>query len=449
MTPSRLVILFSCLVPSTACGLLPEDNDLETTTASTVSAGTDGPSDASSSSAESSGSPETESSQEDDTAGSDGSSDESDTGSDTEDAPSSGLAIAIAVGRLHACAVVEDGSVRCWGYSDYGQLGNGAALDDVAFRVPVDVQGIADAYAITSFGDHTCALDTSGAAWCWGANDYGQLGDGSGTTSAVPVGVAGTFASIDAGYAHTCAVTNVGGVQCWGHNDYGQLGDGTIENRLTPVAVVGLDAGVIAVTAGRDHTCALSDDGTLRCWGGDTYGELGNDEPLAASQTPVTIALGFEAAAITAGDNDTCAIDDAGGAWCWGKNGDGQLGNGESGTGVESHVPTAVMDASSGATAIAPGFGYTCGVMSGATRCWGSNFDLVLGNGEDAGFTSAVPVDVVGLGTGSVAVATCSGHACALDDSGAVRCWGTNDGGGLGDGSEMSSNVPVAVVSLP
>ncbi len=398
----------------------------------------------------------------DGTHGDDGASDEASSGgsSDAESGSESGgedglpsaAAIDLAVGRLHACALVEDGSVRCWGYSDRGQLGNGAPLDDVAFRIPVAVTGLdAPIVAIDGYFDHTCALTDAGAALCWGANESGQLGDGGTGDSAVPVAVTGgaSFTAISAGVAHTCAITQSGGVQCWGHNDYGQLGDDSIEDRSAPVDVVGLPGSVVAISAGRDHTCAVTGAGELLCWGGDTYGELGNGDPLSASHTPVTVELGTDAVDVAAGDNDTCAITSGGAAWCWGKNGDGQLGNGESGTLVESHAPTAVVGLDAGVTGIEPGHGYTCAVAEGAMLCWGDNFDGTLGNGEDAGFESPVPVGVTGQASGAAQIGTCSTHACGRTDDGAVWCWGGNDGGELGDGTDASSTVPVAVVSLP
>lgn len=368
----------------------------------------------------------------------------------TDDGLPSAVASELAVGRLHSCARIDDGSVRCWGYSDLGQLGNGAALANVAFPTPVEVIGLdAPIVAVDTFFDHTCVLTDAGAAWCWGSNDHGQLGDGGTTTTSTPVAVpGGPFTAISAGVGHTCAITADGGAQCWGYNDYGQLGDGSTDEAHAPIDVDGL-GDVIAISAGRDHTCAVTNDGAVHCWGGDTYGELGNGEPLSASHSPVTVAIGADAIDVEAGDNDTCVITDAGAALCWGKNDDGQLGNGESGTQVMSSTPQSVTGASSGVTSISPGFGYTCAVQDGAMLCWGDNFDGTLGNGEGAGFQSAVPVAVTGLGSGGAQIGTCSGHACGRTDAGAVWCWGTNDGGELGDGTMDGSNVPVQVVSLP
>jgi len=369
------------------------------------------------------------------------------------DALPSAVAIAIATGRLHSCALTSAGDVRCWGYADYGQLGNGAPLDDVAFPIPVEVTGLdAGVTAISSHFDHTCAITRAGDALCWGANGNGQLGDGSTSHSAVPVAVTGLagIVQIDAGVDHTCAITDGGAAHCWGKNDYGQLGDGSTTDSATPVAVMGLAADVVAIAAGRYHSCAVTGAGAVQCWGGDTYGELGDGDPLAASPTPVAV-VGLDSGVVdvAASDSITCVITTAGAARCWGKNGDGQLGNGESGTLVESHVPTDVVGLDTGVTAISPGYGYACAVATGSVLCWGDNLDGALGNGEGPGFETPVPVGVVGLGEGGAEVGACSGHTCALTTDGAVRCWGNNGGGELGDGTDVSSNVPVDVVSLP
>jgi alpha-tubulin suppressor-like RCC1 family protein len=378
------------------------------------------------------------------------STDGDDSGTDTTgDGLPSAVAIDLAVGRLHSCALTDAGAVRCWGYSNVGQLGNGAALDDVAVSTPVEVIGLdAPVVAIDTWSDHTCALTDAGAALCWGANDYGQLGDGTTTTSSSPVAVAGAFTAISAGAAHTCAITQSGGAQCWGHNDYGQLGDGTTDDAGAPLPVVGL-TGVVAISAGRDHTCAVTNDGALHCWGGDTYGELGNGEPLSASHAPITVDVGADAIDVDAGDNDTCAITSTGAALCWGKNADGQLGNGESGTQVMSSTPQAVVGLDAGVTSISAGYGYTCAVASAAMLCWGDNYDGALGNGEGPGYESPVPIAVSGLGSGAAQIGACSGHACGRTDAGAVWCWGTNDSGALGDGTTDASTVPVEVISLP
>lgn len=455
MTPaparSALLCCLAAVVP--ACAILGSDDDDDTTSLDTIDdtgVGDDA------SSGDPSGDPGTSETDGDPSTGPDPSdSDPSDTAADSTGgdvgALPSAVAIAIANGRLHSCALTDAGVVRCWGNAESGQLGNGAPFDTTAYRVPVEVEGLAGVTAISSFSDHTCALDADGAVWCWGDNDFGQLGDGTTSPSNVPLAVPGLVGAraIAAGWEHTCAITADGSAACWGKNDYGQLGNDTNVDAGAPVTVVGL-SGVTAIAAGRYHTCAVTDGGAAWCWGGDTFGELGNDEATSASYVPVMVGgLDGGVTHIAAGDSVGCAITESGAAQCWGVNGDGQLGNGQSGSFVESHTPTAVIGLTAGVTAIAPGFGYTCAVVDGAAKCWGDNGDGNLGNGEAPGYQSPTPVDVTGLGSGVETIDTCSGHACAMTTAGAVWCWGNNDGGSLGDGGTDSTTTPVAVVSLP
>jgi len=257
----------------------------------------------------------------------------------------SGLASGISTitaGYAHTCALTAGGGVKCWGRNDFGQLGDGTTTE---CHTPVSVSGLASGVsAITTGLWHTCARTSGGGVKCWGYNGYGQLGDGTTTDRHTPVNVSGLasgVSAIAAGYGHTCALTAGGGVNCWGYNLYGQLGDGTTTTSYTPVDVSGLASGVSAIAAGYDHTCALTTGGGVKCWGKNENGQLGDDTTTNRT-APVNVSgLVSGVSAIAAGWYHTCALTAEGGVKCWGSNYDGQLGDG---TTIERHTPVDVVD---------------------------------------------------------------------------------------------------------
>jgi alpha-tubulin suppressor-like RCC1 family protein len=255
---------------------------------------------------------------------------------------------------------------------------------------------------------------------------------------------------------HTCALLSDGTVDCWGENTYGELGNGTLTNSSTPVEVSGLTASAVAIGAGEVHTCALLADSTVECWGGNMDGELGNGT-YANSSTPVpVIELTTTPITIAVGNEYTCALLADSTVECWGLNQYGQLGNG---TAIHnSNVPVAVVNPSgsgvlSGVIAIAAGAMHTCAILAGgAVDCWGWDYAGQLGNGQMT-TDSLTPVPVEGLLgsgvlSGAIAIAAGGDHTCALLSDGTVACWGHNLDGDLGNGTTNDSSTPVAVESL-
>ncbi len=309
------------------------------------------------------------------------------------------------------------------------------------------VDELYDVEAIDAGNVHTCALTSYGAVVCWGANMVGQLGDGSTTrrlTAVDVTGLASGAAAVSIFRDHTCGLTDEGGVKCWGWNTSGQLGDGTIVDRSIPVDVEGLASGVRAVSAGGNHTCALMEPGTVTCWGLNASGQLGTGDEVNAS-TPVDVdGLSGEASSLSAGGNHTCALLAGGGAVCWGENANGQVGDG---TTADRPDPVAVTGLPMGNRAVSAGSNHTCAILStGGVRCWGDNSSGQLGDGTTERRTT--PVQVQGLATGVAAISAGFDHTCALLTGGEIKCWGSNAYGQLGDATTESIEVPVNVVGL-
>ena len=310
----------------------------------------------------------------------------------------SGVA-AVSAGSRHSCALTTTGGVKCWGSDTWGQLGDGRAAHRHGSSRPVDVSDLTSGVAAVSAGDlHTCAVTTTGGVTCWGYNASGQFGDGSTVArpfpASPPAGLTSGAAAVSAGLNHTCAVTTTGAVKCWGQNFFGELGDGNAPDPSNaPVDVSGLTSGVAAVSAGGRHSCALTTAGGVQCWGLNVSGQLG-DGSANDSATPVDVSsLTSGVAAVSAGDDHTCALTTGGGVQCWGRNISGQLGNGSAN---DSDTPIDVSGLSSGVAAVSAGLSHTCAVTTtGDVKCWGRNASGQLGDGSTN--ASSTPVDVLGL----------------------------------------------------
>ena len=300
---------------------------------------------------------------------------------------------AIVGGAIHKCVVTMTGAVECWGYNGAGQLGNGTKTDSLL--VPVKVTDLSSGVLRVAAGmSHSCAVTTTGAVKCWGNNSVGKLGNNSTTQSLVPVDVAGLSSgvlAIAAGPDQTCAVTSEGGVKCWGGNSFGQLGNNSTTKSLVPVDVTGLSTGVVALAAGWSHTCALTSAGAVTCWGDNQYGQLGNDTTIS-SLVPVEVdGLSSGVVALSAGAGFTCALTNVGAVKCFGGNEHGELGNN---TTTNSKSPFDVVGLSAGVVAIDSGVFSSCALMSnGGVKCWGTWHD----NGGALVLQGLVPVDLGGF----------------------------------------------------
>ena len=404
-----------------------------------------------------------------------------------------------------ACALLDGGVIKCWGSNEYGQLGLGdtsnrgdASADQMGDNLPVvDLGTGRTAKMIGGRNFHACAVLDDDSVKCWGQNYNGQLGLGHssnrGDASAdqmgdnlpvVDLGPGRTAKMIGVGNSHTCAVLDDGSVKCWGYNGNGQLGLGDSSNRGQHADQMGDDLDAVdlgpgrtakMISAGGYHTCAVLDDDSVKCWGYNNRGQLGlcdgsnrGDGPgeMGVNLDAVDLGTGRTAKMIAGGAFQTCAVLDNDKVKCWGSNGNGQLGLGHTsdrgdGPGEMGDALPAV-DLGSGRTAkmISAGIIHTCAVLDDdSVKCWGSNEygQLGLGHTSNRGdgygeMGDALPA--VDLGPGRTAKMISAGHrhTCAVLDDDSVKCWGRNDYGqlGLGDTSnrgdgpgEMGDALPV------
>ena len=348
----------------------------------------------------------------------------------------------LACGSTHTCARKINGSLWCWGTGGDGELGDGTQTDRSS---PVEVTALGTTVSAVTAGDyHTCARKSDGSLWCWGANGTGQLGLGTVGQENSPVEVTAlgnTVIAAAAGSQHTCAQKSDGSLWCSGGNGNGQLGDGTTVSTSSPIQVTALGHAVTTVAAGSFHTCARKNDGSLWCWGRNIEGQLG-DGTTTSQSSPIEItALGHAVTTVAAGSFHTCARKSDGSLWCWGHNPSGQLGDGST---TDKSSPIEVIALGNAVVAFAAGAQHTCArSVDGSLACWGANEFGELGDGTTTGTSS--PVEVTALGNAVTTVAAGAMHTCARKSDGSLWCWGYDAFGQLGDGSTTNESTPVAV----
>jgi len=345
-------------------------------------------------------------------------------------------ASAIAAGGEHACAIMQSGSVKCWGFNKYGQLGTGTTES----ASPIEPAVLGTGYHATAIGAgdyHSCAVLDGGKIICWGDDGNGQLGD--------PTSLASGFAKVSGGNAHTCAITTDGGVKCWGSNSYGQLGSNAPTGR-TPVTVSGL-TNVTALTTGYEFTCAIANGG-VKCWGSNTFGTLGIGSSPTSTSTP-TSAIGLTSGMISvSGINEhTCAVRSTGGVACWGNNFWGQLGVSspmETDTPIDVPALGNTTFVSAGGDPVSDD--HTCAITTSKTvLCWGINTDGQLGR-SITGVGGPVPGAVSGV-SDVTSLSSGGGFSCALTSTGTVFCWGNNQHHQLGPRATSSASATAVQVT--
>ena len=339
---------------------------------------------------------------------------------------------AISAGLYYTCAALSDGSPRCWGqnYEGYGQLGNGARAR-LTWAVPTPVPGLSGVAEITAGFLHTCARMSDGTARCWGWNPYGAIGDGTAVLDPdygvyPPTVVTGLseVAELGVGNYHTCARINDGTVKCWGGNDFGQLGDNTTTGHLTPATVPNL-SNVTQFSSTWGYACARLSDATVRCWGENSYGQLG-DGTTTTRLTPTVVPGLSGVAEVRTASAHTCARLTNGTVKCWGSNYYGQLGLGVSGNHTLILTPTTVPGLTNVA-GIDIGDSHSCARLTdGTVKCWGANHNYNIGDNTTTVRPSPKTVaGVAGVTSFTVGLA----HTCAGLTDGTVKCWGTDGTG--------------------
>ncbi len=344
----------------------------------------------------------------------------------------------VASGSEHNCALTSANEIYCWGKNSVGQLGDGTTSSSSS---PVLVSGSHAWASVSASVDLTCAVTTAGDGYCWGTDNYGQVGAGThGFYWSTPQLVSGShvWASISAGDGTACGVTTAGAGYCWGYNNYGQLGDNTTTNADTPQSINGARVWQ-SVTVGLETACGVEVGGDAYCWGKNTGYGLGIGTSPAQVHVPTLVTGSHSWTSITAGDARGCAITNAAAGYCWGA--------GFSGDGTTNQNPDpALLDGAHTWTQISAGNGIVCGLdNSNDAYCWGYNSVGSVGDGTTT--NRASPTLVAGSHD-FVDVSTGSGGGCGVTTSSAVYCWGWNTSGQLGDGTTTNRLVPVVVIGL-
>lgn len=344
----------------------------------------------------------------------------------------------VAAGGRHSCTLAN-GVAYCWGANDRGQIGDG---EQETRELPTPVVGDIEFSQLAAGLAHTCGVTRAGEAYCWGAGDRGQLGDATTASRSAPSRVAGrwAFRAVRTGNNHSCGLSTGGEIVCWGANTNGQLGDGGAGTRSVPVRAAA-ETRFVAVTAGWNHSCGIAVDGSAWCWGSNSDGQLGTGS-TGDQRTPQRVAATTRFTAIAAGGNHTCAVSEEGEGWCWGRNNYGQLGTG----GTAAQLVPAKVAGGARFASVSLGGVHSCGRTSGGQAwCWGRNVYGQLGDGTTT--DRDTPVRVAG-GSTFAAISVSGAHTCGTSPAGEVACWGFNVQGQLGDGTRNHLARP-SRVTLP
>lgn len=359
----------------------------------------------------------------------------------------------IATSRYHTCALTKttDAGVRCWGANNFGQLGDGTSVDKTS---PVEVTGLSSGVISVGVGDaFSCALLSTGQVKCWGSNSVGQLGNsGALSIQKTPVSVLdGASAltgvqTLTVGRMHACVVLTGGSAKCWGGNASGQLGDGTSLDSVVPNTVVGYTTDVKMIDAGGLHTCLTTNSfNEVFCFGNNSSGQLGDGSKVSSS-VAVQVAGIFGAVGVSSGDNHSCARLNLGTVECWGSNTEGTLGDN---SGSEQLTPVGVLVIGGDGRRVSAGRDHTCATRAsdGEVMCWGRGAEGQVG--DNTATQRNVPTNTSPSLKQAYDISARGSHTCAWMGECSARCWGNNTYGQLGNGTNVSASAPVAINVCP
>ncbi len=393
----------------------------------------------------------------------------------------------VSVSRGSTCGITSTGHLRCWGDNRHGELAMATTTAQATVPGPVMIAGQdPDDWVSVALGDnHVCGVRSDHSLWCWGANEHGQLGQPTATINATPTSVPGTWISVIAADDETCAIASDHTMWCTGADGSGQLGDGGTSKR-SPTQVAGTWSAPALIET---TLCALDADGAPRCVGDGIAGLLGNggsaDEPDSRDFVPV-LASSTPWLALSGGDTTACGIAGDRSLWCWGGRSLGVPNSGSSGTPlhvgtdtwmqVSTGLHSCAIDSSNamycwgdapwgedgcgavtGApvrvgtdatwTVVATGHAHSCGINATGTYCWGGNYWAQLGTGSRNSQVTCTPTAVAGSNT-FVSLAAGDDHTCALDAVGHAYCWGYNNDGQVGVGTDTYVVSPTMIPNM-
>lgn len=329
------------------------------------------------------------------------------------------------LGYTRSAALTDNGDLYCWGFNEYGQVGNGTK--EIQSK-PVKI--LENVVSVALEDDYSAAVTSNGDLYCWGANYYGQIGDGTKEDRTRPVKVLEDVASVALENSYSAAVTNTGDLYLWGWNIYGNIGNGTEEDKSRPVKVM---ENVKSVALGYFQSAAVTHNGDLYCWGKNDYGQIGDgteknrNRPVKVLENVASMDLSY---------NRTAAITVHGDLYCWGENSYGSLGDG---TEEHRNRPVKILEE---VRSVVLGSDYSAAVtINGDLYCWGEDSWDRLGNGTEGNQNRPMKilerVQSVALG---------SGHGAAVTSNGDLYCWGWNESGQVGNGTVENQNRPVKIM---